>query len=221
MTPSDPAVFIRANAAPTAPSLLPEMRLFLATEVTPLWHATEETLRQTNLPPPYWAFAWPGGQALARWLLDHPETVRGLTVLDFAAGSGVVGIAAALAGAARVVSAAIDNFAAAAIALNAELNGVNVEVIDQDVVGRPLEGVLAGVDVALAGDVCYERPMAERVITWFRLLAAQGVTVAIGDPGRAYLPRAGLELVSTVVVPTSLDLEDRERRETSVWRITG
>lgn len=221
MTAVDPIDFIHANAAPSAPSLLPEMRLYLATEVTPLWHATEETLQRNNLPPPYWAFAWPGGQAAARRILDCPETVNGLTVLDFAAGSGVVGIAAAMAGAARVICAEIDGFAAAAIGLNAALNGVTVEVIDHDVIGRPLDGTLAGVDVVLAGDVCYERPMAERTISWFRLLAAQGTTVIIGDPGRAYLPQSGKERLASYVVPTSLDLEEHERRETTIWRIVG
>lgn len=221
MTAVDPAAFIRANAAPAAPSLLPEMRLYLANEVTPLWHATEETLRQNNLPPPYWAFAWPGGQALSRRILDEPGLVRGRTVLDFAAGSGVTGVAAAMAGASRVICAEIDRFAVEAIRLNAELNGVTVEVVGRDVVGRPLEDDLAGVDVVLAGDVCYERPMAERVISWFRLLAAQGCMVAIGDPGRTYLPKSGLERLGSVVVPTSLDLEDSERRETAIWRIVG
>lgn len=221
MTTDDPADFIRAHAAPTPPSLLPELRLYLASEVTPLWHATEETLRQNNLPPPYWAFAWPGGQALARLLLDRPEIVRGRRVLDFAAGSGVVGVAAARAGAARVVCAEIDRFAAAAIALNAQLNHVTAEVIDHDVIGRPLDGLLTGIDVVLAGDVCYERPMAERAISWFRLLTAQGVEVMLGDPGRAYLPKSGLERAAAYDVPTSLDLEDREMRATTVWRVTG
>lgn len=219
MTAVDPAAFIRANAVPAAPSLLPEMRLYLADEVTPLWQATEETLRQNNLPPPYWAFAWPGGQAVARRILDDSALVRGRTVLDFAAGSGVAGVAAAMAGAARVICAEIDGFAAAAIRLNAELNGVTLDVVDHDIVGRPLEGMLADVDVVLAGDVCYERPMAERVTSWFRLLAAQGRTVLMGDPGRTYLPKTGLTREYAVVVPTSLDLEDSERRETTVWRI--
>lgn len=221
MNPIDPAEFVCANATPAPPSLLPELRLRLATEVTPLWHATEESLRQNNLPPPYWAFAWPGGQALARLLLDRPDIVRGRRVLDFAAGSGVVGVAAALAGAERVVCAEIDRFAAAAIALNAELNGVTVEVADYDLMGRPLDGPLAGIDIVLAGDVCYERPMAERAITWFRLLAAQGVEVLLGDPGRAYLPKTGLTQAARYDVPTSLDLEDREIRPTTVWRVDG
>lgn len=218
---ADPIAFIRANTAVAAPSLLPEMRLHLAGEVTPLWHATEENLRQNNLPPPYWAFAWPGGQAVARWALDNPQQVRGRRVLDFAAGSGVTGIAAAMAGAAQVIAAEIDGFAAAALGLNAALNNVTLTVIDHDIVGRPLEGELAGVDLVLAGDVCYERPMAERVISWFRLLAAQGATVVIGDPGRAYVPRSGLESLGSFTVPTSLDLEDRDRRETVVWRFAN
>jgi predicted nicotinamide N-methyase len=209
--------FIQANAAVTAPPLLPEILLHLATEVTPLWEATEATLAANNLPPPYWAFAWPGGRAVARHILDVPELVAGRRVLDFAAGSGVVGIAAAKAGAASVLAAEIDDFAVASIELNAALNGVVLEVVRTDIVGRPLPGI----DVVLAGDICYERPMAERVTAWLRGLARDGVTVILGDPGRAYLPKSGLEHLARFAVPTSLDLEDREIRETNVWRLLG
>lgn len=214
MSNPDPDAFISGNTAIASPPLVPEIRLHLATEVTPLWEATEATLRQHNLPPPYWAFAWPGGQAVARHVLDHPELVAGRTVLDFAAGGGLVAIAAALRGA-TARAAEIDRFAAAAIALNATLNGVAVETVTEDLVGRPLDGV----DVVLAGDVCYERPMAERIVTWLRLLAARRVLVLLGDPGRAYVPTQGLEPLSVHRVPTSLDLEDRDVRETTVWRL--
>lgn len=215
MIHDDPAAFVRTNTAVAAPSLVPELRLHLATEVTPLWEATESTLQRNNLPPPYWAFAWPGGQAVARYALDHPELVRGKRVLDFAAGTGLVGIACALAGAARVRAAEIDPFALAAMDLNAALNGVAVEGVSEDLVGSDLPDV----DVVLAGDVCYERPMAERVTAWLRRVAAAGTTVVLGDPGRAYVPKEGLEFLARYDVPTSLDLEDRTVRETNVWRL--
>jgi len=215
MTHADPAAFVRTNTAIATPSLLPEIRLHLATEVTPLWEATESTLAKNNLPPPYWAFAWPGGQAVARYALDTPDLVRGKRVLDFAAGTGLVGIACALAGAARVRAAEIDAFALAAIDLNAALNGVTVEGVSEDMVGRDLPDV----DVVLAGDVCYERPMAERVTAWLRRVAADGTLVVLGDPGRAYVPKDGLEFLGRYAVPTSLELEDRTVRETTVWRL--
>ncbi|HWA45893.1 MAG TPA: 50S ribosomal protein L11 methyltransferase [Hypericibacter adhaerens] len=211
---ADPEAFIRRETAIASPPLVPEIRLHLATEITPIWQATEATLAHEGLPPPYWAFAWPGGQALARTILDDPAIVRGKRVLDFAAGSGLVAIAAAKAGAQSVTAAEIDDFAAAAIALNAALNGVHVPVTLEDQVGQ------AGPwDLVLAGDVCYERPMAERVTAWLRGLVARGAQVLMGDPGRSYLPKNGLELVTRHKVPTSLELEDRTERETAIWRL--
>jgi len=207
--------FIAAHTAVTAPPLIPEFRLHLATEVTPLWQATEDSLGQIGLPPPYWAFPWVGGQAVARYILDHPEVARGRVVLDFAAGCGLIALAAARAGAAGVTAVDIDSFALSAIRLNAALNGLAVAVSDADVVGRPLPGV----DLVLAGDVCYERPMAEAVIAWLRGLARAGVTVIIGDPGRSYLPRAGLTALARHVVPTISDVEDAESKATTVWRV--
>ena len=214
MTP-DPIAFIRAQTAIAAPPLVPELRLHLATEITPIWQATETTLAETGLPPPYWAFAWPGGQALARYVLDRPATVAGARVLDFAAGGGLAAIAAARAGASLVVAADTDRFAAAAIGLNAALNGVRVETATADLVGR----FDLDFDVVLAGDVCYERPMAGRVADLLRRLAADGATVLLGDPGRAYLPQAGLREIARYAVPTSRELEDRETRDTGVWRV--
>ncbi len=161
LSPSD---FVRDNTTLTTAPLLPEITLHLATEVTPLWMATEETLAEKNLPPPYWAFAWPGGQAVARLLLDRPDLVAGKSVLDFAAGTGIVGIAAMKAGAARVQACEIDRFALAAIRLNAEANGVEVKPVSVDLIGRDLPGI----DIVLAGDVCYEKPMAEKVTVWLR-----------------------------------------------------
>jgi predicted nicotinamide N-methyase len=211
---TDPAAFIRRETATTSPPLVPEIRLHLATEITPIWQATETTLAREGLPPPYWAFAWPGGQALARTILDDPSIVAGKRVLDFAAGSGLVAIACAKAGARSVIAAEIDKFAAAAIALNAALNGVTILVTLEDVVGET-----GPWDLVLAGDVCYERPMAERVTAWLRRLAASGIEVMIGDPGRSYLPKSGLVEVARHRVPTSLELEDRTERETVIWRL--
>ncbi|MBI3706572.1 MAG: methyltransferase [Proteobacteria bacterium] len=209
------ADFIRAHTAIGAPTLVPEIRLQLAGEATVLWEATEASLHESGLPPPYWAFAWPGGQALARHVLDHPEIVRGRRVLDFAAGGGLIAIAAAEAGAARITAADIDPFAAAAIGLNAALNEVTVAVTSADL----LSDAATAWDVILAGDVCYERPMAERVIAWLRAAAAGGTLVLIGEPGRAYAPRDGIEELARYSVPTVLALEDREIRETRVLRM--
>jgi predicted nicotinamide N-methyase len=213
--PSDAAAFIRANTAIAAPPLIPEIRLHLASEVTPLWHATEATLEKTQLPPPYWAFAWAGGQALARYVLDHPETVRGRSVLDFGAGSGLVAIAAMTSGASKATAAEIDRFAAAAIALNAALNGAAVAIDTADVIGR----APAPWQTILVGDMCYERPLAERLTEWLRALAQAGTQVLLGDPGRNYLPKSGLAALARYTVPTPLDLEDRTSREAVVWRL--
>jgi predicted nicotinamide N-methyase len=207
--------FVRANTGIEAPPLTPEIRLHLASEVVPLWQASEEELAVQGLPPPFWAFAWAGGQALARYILDHPQTVAGQRVLDFAAGSGLQAIAAALAGAARVAASEIDPFAGAAIRLNAALNGVALEVVLDDLVG----GDDGRWDVVLAGDVFYERPMAERVEPWLRRLAARGGLVLLGDPGRSYLPRSGLERLIAYSVKTSRELEDTDVRNTVVWRL--
>lgn len=212
---TDDAAFIRANTALASPPLTPELTLHLATEVTPLWEATEAILARTNLPPPYWAFAWPGGQALARYMLDNPGLVAGRTVLDFAAGSGIVGLACLRAGARAALACDIDPFAIAAMRLNAAANGLALDITSEDLVGRPM----GGIDIVLAGDVCYERPMAERVIGWLRDLAEAGKIVIMGDPGRAYLPAEGLEEVADYIVPTPLDLEDSDRRHTRLWRV--
>jgi len=208
------ASFIRSNTAESAVPLLPELRLHLAREITPVWEATE-TAAAGECPPPYWAFAWAGGVALARHLLDHPHLVAGRRVVDFAAGSGVVAIAAARAGAASVLALEIDSLAAAVIPLNATLNGVTVAVSCQDVVGQPLSHC----DVLCAGDVCYERPMAERLFPWLQAESRRGLLVLMGDPGRNYLPSHGLERLGFYRVPTSLELESREQRDTTVWRV--
>lgn len=212
---SDKASFVRAQTAIAAPPLVPEIRLHLASEVTPLWHATEARLARQQLPPPYWAFAWAGGQALARYLLDHRDIVAGRDALDFGAGSGVVAIAALKSGARCATAAEIDPFALAAIALNASLNGVAVAIEPSDVIGR----AEAPWSVILVGDMCYERPLAERLTAWLRDEARRGATVLLGDPGRAYLPKTGLTELARYAVPTPLDLEDRAERIGVVWRL--
>jgi predicted nicotinamide N-methyase len=212
---SDPADFVRRNTAIGRPPLVPEIALNLATAVTPIWQATEESLSRGSVPPPFWAFAWAGGQALARYVLDNPEVVRGREVLDIGSGSGIVAIAAGMAGAKRVVAAEIDPFAAAAISINAALNNVAISVETRDLLDR----AAAGWGVALAGDVCYEEPMASRVMNLLRRIAGRGRTALLGDPGRAYLPRSGLEELARYAVPTSRELEDREAREGVVWRV--
>ncbi len=220
MDSGDREHFIRANTRLQRPPLVPELELFLAGEVMALWGETEiragaKELGLGALPPPYWAFAWPGGQALARYIIDHPDEVRGRTVLDFGAGSGLVAIAAAKAGASCVVAAETDVLALAAIDLNAQANGVFVEPIGIDIIGSN-----ARWNTILAGDMCYERPVAERLVPWLRLLVKDGVKVLLGDPGRNYFPGSGVRKVASYAVPTTLDLEDREVRETSVYVLT-
>jgi predicted nicotinamide N-methyase len=213
---ADPADFVRANTVLAAPSLVPELKLHLASVATDLWEATEADLERTGLPPPYWAFAWPGGQALARHLLDRPDTARGLRVLDFAAGCGVAALAAIKTGAAAVAASEIDAFARAAMALNAAANGLAIDVLDRDVLATPA----AGWDLILAGDVFYEKPMADLVWPWLKEAAARGTTVLVADPGRAYLPPDGLVEIARFAVPTTLDLEDRIERVTRVLAVT-
>lgn len=208
MRPDD---FIKANAALMVPPLVPEIKLHLAGEVVALWRATEDELAETGLPPPYWAFAWAGGQALARYLLDHPENVRGKRVLDIGAGSGLVGLAAAQAGAASVLAADIDAFACAAIRLNAAANGHDIEVTQDDLIGAP-----GTWDVILVGDLFYERPLAERLLTW---LGPLNTIALLGDPGRNYFPKSQVEKLASYSVQTTRDLEDREVRETGVYRL--
>ena len=211
----EPAEFVRANTVLAPPSLVPELKLHLASVATDLWEATEASLERTGLPPPYWAFAWPGGQALARLLLDKPETARGLRVLDFAAGCGVAALAAAKSGAASVAASEIDAFARAALALNAEANGQDIDVLGRDVLAAPAQGW----DLILAGDVFYEKPMADKVWPWLQAAAARGIAVLVADPGRAYLPAAGLAEIARYAVPTTLDLEDRTERVTRVLAV--
>ena len=210
----DRTAFIRAETRLRPVPHAPEIRLHVADEATPLWQRTEEELGTIGLPPPFWAFAWAGGQALARYVLDRPDLVRGRRVLDVASGSGLVAIAAALAGAAPVEAADIDAFATAAIALNAEANGVAVTPRLEDLVGRD-----EGWDAVLAGDIFYERDIAERLWPWLEALQARGALVLIGDPGRSYLPQAKVEEIARYRVPVTRDLEDAEIKLSRVWRV--
>jgi predicted nicotinamide N-methyase len=211
---NDPKIFIRTNTVLVAPPLVPEVKLYLATEIVPLWRLTEEELEAQGIPPPFWAFAWAGGQALSRYVLDYPDVARDRIVLDFGSGSGLVGIAAMMAGAAHVLSADIDAFATAAIALNAEANDVTLDATTDDVIGQSRDW-----NTILVGDMCYERPLAERLLAWLKERAAADVTVLLGDPGRSYFPKEGVEKLATFRVKTTRELEDREIRETSVYRL--
>jgi predicted nicotinamide N-methyase len=206
-----PEAFITANAALMPPPLVPEIKLHLATEVVPLWRATEEELAEIGVPPPYWAFAWAGGQALARYVLDNPAIVAGKRVLDIGAGSGLVAIAAAKAGAASALAADIDAFSCAAIRLNAAANKCSLAVTQEDLIGASNDW-----DVILVGDLFYERPLAERLLAW---LTPLDVPAYLGDPGRNYFPKEQVEKLATYTVATSRDLEDREIRETGVYRL--
>lgn len=212
---SDPEAFILANTRLQPVPHAPEISLWVADELTPIWRLTEEELGEMGVPPPFWAFAWAGGQALSRWLLDHPEEVAGKRVLDFAAGSGLVGIAAMKAGAASALCADIDPFCGAAVRLNGEANRVALTFTSDNL----LDAAPPDVDVICAGDVCYEKPMTERVLAWLGEAKARGVRVIIGDPGRTYFPRTGLEFLAEYRVPTTRELEDQEVKRSSVWAL--
>ena len=205
--------FIRANTRLQRPPHAPELQLHLADVITPIWRLTEEELGELGLPPPFWAFAWAGGQALARWLLDHPEEARGRSVLDFATGSGMVAIAAMRSGAGRALGADVDGFCEAAVALNAAANGVEVAFTAVDLLDEPPPRV----DLICAGDIAYEQPLAGRVRRWLEQAYAQGSRVLMGDPGRTYFDTSGLVSLADYQVETTRELEDREVKRTGVW----
>jgi predicted nicotinamide N-methyase len=211
----DRRAFITAQTRVLPVAYAPEISLHLADEVTPLWQKTEEELGAMGLPPPFWAFAWAGGQALARYILDHPDTVAGKRVLDFASGSGLVAIAAMRAGATKAYAADIDGFALEAMALNAGLNGVRIDPVAENVLGRfDIEA-----DVILAGDIFYDREIAAAVLAWLKAWRERGASVLVGDPGRTYLPKDELQLLATYEVPVSRELEDLEIKKSSVWTL--
>ncbi|MFD1331754.1 class I SAM-dependent methyltransferase [Methylopila musalis] len=211
----DPVAFVRANTRLRPVPHAPEIALHVADEAVPLWTRTEEELEAIGLPPPFWAFAWAGGQGLARHLLDEPALVAGRRVLDMGAGSGLVAIAAMKAGAAHALAADIDRFALAAIGLNAEANGVAVETCGDDLIGGPRPEV----DLVTVGDLFYERDLAERLLGWLDGFLARGVPVLVGDPGRSYLPRPRLLALADYAVPVTRELEDAEVKRVTVFRL--
>lgn len=220
---ADKDAFIRANTRKRYVPLIPEIAIYLADEAVPLWHKTEEEIGEHGLPPPFWAFAWAGGQALGRHVLDHPALVRGKSVLDLASGSGMVGIAAMKAGAASVDVADIDAFARAAAALNAQVNRVTLSLIEADLLTKSAPPDQAkpekNWDVILAGDIFYERDTAQRAFGFLMRHAMRGAAVLIGDPGRSYLPKDRLVRIADYSVPVTRDLEDTEIKCTSVWEL--
>ncbi|HRY05524.1 MAG TPA: 50S ribosomal protein L11 methyltransferase [Hyphomicrobiaceae bacterium] len=210
--------FIRANTKLLSPPLVPETRLHLAEESLSIWQKTEEELGEINVPPPYWAFAWAGGQALARYLLDNPELVAGRTVLDLGAGSGLQAIAAARAGAQDVLAADIDVLALAACQLNFEVNAVRAKTTSEDLLAGPLN---RNFDVVLVGDLFYERQLADKVLALIDQALAHNLIVLIGDPQRNYFPKGRFEALAQYEVPVTRELEDAEIKRTAVWRATG
>ncbi|NOT72018.1 MAG: methyltransferase [Hyphomicrobium sp.] len=206
--------FIRANTRLLSPPLVPEIRLHLAEESVPIWQKTEDELGEMNVPPPFWAFAWAGGQALARYLLDHPATCAGHNVIDLGAGSGLTAIAAAMTGARSVLAADIDEFARASCNLNAAANGVAFDVTGEDLLAGPARAT----GVVLVGDLFYERTLADRVLAYIDAAKTSGATVFIGDPQRSYFPRDRFTSLTTYQVPVTRELEDAEVKKTAVWR---
>lgn len=211
----DRQAFVIANTAVAFPALLPELRLHLANEAIAIWQHTETELAVGGLPPPFWSFAWAGGQALARYVLDHPETVKGKSGIDLASGSGIVGIAAMMAGAQKVVAGEIDGFATAAITLNAKLNGTDLSIVSTDLLATDPPPV----DFILVGDFFYEQKIAARLVEWLYLASSQGTLVLVGDPGRAYFPKDGFLRLAEYSVPVSLEVEDSEIKRTGVWKM--
>ncbi|MFN7135589.1 MAG: class I SAM-dependent methyltransferase, partial [Myxococcales bacterium] len=215
-SPEQMRALIEAHTEIARPPLCPELRLHLVTERCALWRAGEDELAALGLPPPYWAFCWAGGQALARYLLDHPDAVHGRNVLDFGAGGGVEALAAARAGASAVLASDIDPFAVQALEMNAALNDVRLTATSRDLLGLD-----EGWDVVLAGDVCYDRALAGQVQAWLERLAARGADVLVGDPRRGYLDESRLSRIAELDAPSDVDVEGRYLRRTGIFRVLG
>jgi predicted nicotinamide N-methyase len=209
---------IRDSAQLSSVPLVPEIRLYQASEPMSVWQHTERATGRAGLDPPFWAFAWAGGQALARYLLDHPGTVTGRRVIDIASGSGLVAIAAALAGAAAVTAYDIDPLAAAAITVNAAANGVPVPAVCADVLTED-DLPAPGTDLVLVADAFYERDLARQVLRFAERSQARGVAVLAGDFGRAYLPRARLAPLASYDISGLGTLEDADVKRTTVWTL--
>ena len=208
----DPRALILSNTTIDTPHLCPEIRLHLITETCPLWKAGERELANLRLPDPFWGFCWAGGQALARYILDHPAWVRGRRVLDLGAGGGVEAIAAAKSGASWVLAADTDPLAAEAVRLNADLNQVSLDTTTADLVG----GDCRGFDVLLAGDMCYDPDFCAGLIPWLRRLARQRVVVLLGDPLRGFMPTTGMEVLASYQTPADVDLRGEHLRPARV-----
>ena len=211
----DHRAFILANTVKLTCPLVPELTLHLAHEAVPIWHKTEEELGEIGLAPPFWAFAWAGGQALARYILDHPEFIHGKSAVDLASGSGLVALCAMKAGATSVLAADIDPFAASAMRLNAELNGVVLEVTTENLLQTPPPQA----DFLLVGDLFYEKELATRVLAWLEQGRTQGSRILVGDPGRSYFPKDRFEKRAEYMVPVTRELEDSEIKRTAVWEL--
>lgn len=215
--PDDLRALVQRTTTPAVLPFLPELRLQLVTETTPLWRASDAVLEREGITAPYWAFAWAGGQSLARYVLDNPNLVAGKRVLDFGSGSGVTAVAAMKAGAASVRANDIDPVSMAATALNAELNGVVVDLLVGDIIDQPCDDI----DVVLAGDIFFDRDLGQRCLKWFRILATRGVLVLVGDPGRYHLPKQGLTRRANHTIPDSPDIDGEGVRHSGVFAVDG
>jgi len=207
--------FVRVNTRVARPAIVPELALHLADPATPIWALSEDELKSLGLPPPYWCYAWAGGQALARYLLDHPQEVAGRRAIDFATGSGVVAIAAVKAGAADVLASDIDPFCEAALGLNAEINAVSLAYTSGDLLAGPSPAA----DLILAGDVWYRGELAQDVMAWLKAARAAGARVLLGDPGRINFPKDGVVQLAEYAVPTIGALEGADVMRAVVWEL--
>jgi predicted nicotinamide N-methyase len=212
--PHDWPAFIRDNTRLLAPPLVPEIVLHLAEESLPIWRKTEVELGEMNVPPPYWAFAWAGGQAVSRYILDNPTLVAGRTVLDLGSGAGLAAVAAAKAGASDVLAADIDPVSLIAAEINAIANGVAIRTTSEDLLASPPPPF----DVVIVGDLFYERALADHVLAFVAAALARSPLILIGDPQRSYFPRGRFEKLAEYRVPVTRELEDSEIKLTAVWK---